>query len=90
MCFAVVALAGVGLAVVVLRAEQTRCASGVMALESRWVQQRRTWWGLQTRVARLRTPERMRPRFETLPVEPFDPGPERSPVRSARLAVDRP
>jgi len=90
VCVLIASLGGVALTVVVLRAEQTRCAAAVLDGESQWVRERREWWSLQTRAARLRAPQRIRERLDDLPVEPFDPVPEgqgRSPV--AKLAADR-
>ena len=60
--FLIAALAGIALAAVHLRLEQTRCASRVLALESQWVALRGQWWALQARTARLRTPRRIRDR----------------------------
>lgn len=90
VCVLIASLGGVALAVVVLRAEQTRCAAAVLDCESQWVGARRDWWSLQTRAARLRAPVRIRERIENLPVDQFEPAPkgdEDAPV--ARLAADR-
>ena len=57
-----VALAGIALAIVCLRAEQTRIAAKTLRLEDRWIRQRRELWALQTSIARLRTPDRIRER----------------------------
>ncbi len=71
--FLIVALAGIALAVVHIRAEQTRCTAGLLTLESRWVQARRQWWALQTRTARLRAPQRLRERLESVQAELLAP-----------------
>lgn len=52
-------VAAVGLGLVSLRAEQTRCAAEMLKLESRRTHLRREWSALQARAARLRAPERI-------------------------------
>ena len=77
-CTGVIALAAVALAVVCLRAEQTRVASQALSLERRFVALRGELWQLQTGVARLRTPARLQER-----VEWFDVG--LASVKSGRI-----
>lgn len=57
--FVVLALCVVG-----LRLEQTRAAARAIRLELRQVEARRELWALQARMARLRSPERIRTRME--------------------------
>lgn len=52
------------LTVVYLRAEQTRCAARALALEAQRIELRRDLWDIQSRVARLRAPERVHHRLE--------------------------
>ena len=52
--------AGVGVGLVALRVEQTRVAARTLRMESEWVHARRSLWAMQTRVARLQTPRRLR------------------------------
>lgn len=59
----VVALTGLGLGVVYLRTEQARSAARTLALEMKWIELRGKMWELQTGVARLRAPERIRDRL---------------------------
>jgi len=71
-----------------LRMEQDRCATRVLRLEARWVDLRRECWALQTRAARLRSPQRIHDRVEQLSVRLLPPS-ERVNVESAiRLASD--
>ena len=63
-CAGVIALAAVALAVVCLRAEQTRVAAQALGLERRFVALRGELWQLQTGVARLRTPVRLQERVD--------------------------
>ena len=82
-CFAVVALG-----VVQLRVAQTSCAARVLRLESQWVELRREWWSLQTRSARLRTPQRIHERVARLHVQLQPPGEEADAESQVRLASD--
>lgn len=61
-----VAFAGIALATIHLKSEQTRSAARVLEFESQWVALRREWWALQARAARLRVPVRLRDRVENL------------------------
>ncbi len=65
-CCLVFSLAMVALAVVHLRAEQTRTASSLLRLESRWVALRREWWGLQSQAARMHAPKRIHDRLQLI------------------------
>ncbi len=80
---------GVALTVVHLRAEQTRCAAGILSLESQWIQLRREWWALQTRAARLKTPQRLRERVTTLQTSIVAPTVTTRPDAVVRFASDR-
>ncbi len=82
----VIALAGTALLLVHLRAEQTRCAARILSLESKWVDLRREWWSLQTRAARLRTPQRLRERVTLLDAPLVGPEKNAVPQARARLA----
>ena len=63
-CGILIALAVVALAVVFLRSEQTRFAADTLRLERESIALRRQLWRLQTGVARLRSPERVRQSLE--------------------------
>ena len=86
VCLLIAALAGIALGVVYLRAEQTRCGTRLVRLESQWVELRRQWWGLQTRAARLRAPERIVGRATFLQTDLVPPEDGESPQLAARLA----
>lgn len=87
--FLIAAFTAIALVAVHFRAERTRCAARVVALESQWIQLRRELWVLQTRTARLKTPLRLRDRVVSLPTDLVAPSAEiESPA--ARLASDRP
>lgn len=73
-CTLLAAFAFLALSVVHLRAEQTRCASRILQLEGRQVELRRELWGLQTRTARLRAPERVRDRVAAFQTGLVPPG----------------
>ncbi len=69
----VASLAAIAIGVVHIRAEQSRCASQVMATEGKWLALRGDLGDLQARKARLRTPNRLRNRnffFDTGLVPP--------------------
>ena len=88
--FLIAALTAIALVVVHLRAERTRCAARIVALESDWIQLRRELWVLQTRTARLKTPQRLRDRVVSLPTDLAAPAAEIESQPAARLASDRP
>jgi hypothetical protein len=89
MCFLILALAGVALAVVFLRAEQTRCAARTLAMESRRIELRSELWALQTRAARLRAPHQIRDRVGRLEAAVAAPDSSDALRGPTRLAVDR-
>ena len=62
-CGLITAFASVALAMVVLRAEQTRCAAAALRHEARWSSARREMWHVQSIAARLRAPEQIRARL---------------------------
>ena len=92
-CVLLAAFSAIALTIVHLRSEQTRCAARMVAIDADWVRLRRDLWGLQTRIARLRAPERIHDRvaaFQTGLVPPgFDEGSKR-PAGSYRLASNKP
>ena len=59
VCTLLTAFVLIALAVVHLRAEQTRCAARTLAIESKCIEQRRELWRLQASVARLQAPSRV-------------------------------
>lgn len=61
-CVVLAGFAGLALLVVCLRAEQTRTAAQVMVLESEWMDARRSFWSLQARAARLKSPRQVHDR----------------------------
>jgi hypothetical protein len=86
-CFAALALV-----IVYLRAEQTRCAARIAAMDGRWMELRSEMWGLQTRTARLRSPQRIHDRvasFQTGLVPPGFDAVERPRERLASRTVSR-
>jgi len=62
-CGLIGAFASVALALVVLRAEQARCAAAALRHEARWSAARREMWEVQSIAARLRAPEQIRSRL---------------------------
>lgn len=66
--------ASLALTVVHLRAEQTRCASSILRIESEWVRLRSELWGVQTRMARARAPDRIHDRATYLATGLVPPG----------------
>jgi len=66
--------ASLALAMVHLRAEQTRSAAAKLRLESEWVRLRSELWGVQTRMARARAPDRIRDRATYLATGLVPPG----------------
>lgn len=89
VCLLVCALAGLAVGTVQLRSEQARCAARLLRVESQWIELRRERWALQTRAARLRAPQRLRERIESLPGDLVAPWNEGDGVRAARLTADR-
>ena len=84
------AFAGIALTLVVLRVEQARCAARTVALEAEWVQTRRELWRLQSRVARLRAPGRLRDRMEWLETELTPPASHEVPRSTGRVVLNQP
>ncbi len=58
-CVFVVLLAAMALGVVAMRRAQASTAMRILSLETRWVSLRRELWQVQTRVARLKSPDRV-------------------------------
>lgn len=84
--------ASLALAVVHLRAEQTRCASSILRMESEWVRLRSELWGVQTRMARARAPDRIHDRAIYLATGLVPPGTKEEIKKDEveRLAVQTP
>ena len=89
-CVLLAAFAGIALTVVHLRAEQTRCAARMVAIDADWVRLRRDLWGLQTRIARLRSPERIHDRVSAFQTGLVPPGFDPVSKRTERLASRQP
>lgn len=94
-CTLLAAFAAIALSVVHLRAEQTRCAARVLKIESDWVRYRGDLWGLQTRSARMRAPDRIHDRATYLATGLVPPGvrevpPGGPPGRIERLVTNVP
>lgn len=84
------ALGALAVAVVSLRTEQTRATARMLAAESRRNQSRRELWSLQVRVARLKTPARIRERVDqTWPTGLLPPSAEEFDMSTASLTADR-
>ena len=81
---------GIAVTVVHLRAEQTRCAARIVSMEAQWVTLRRELWGLQTRTARLKSPELLHDRTRLFQTGLAPPGVNDLPERPARFAFRRP
>ena len=85
------AFAVIALSVVHLRAEQTRCAARVLKIESDWVRFRGDLWSLQTRIARMRAPDRIHDRVTYLATGLVPPGVRGvPPERIERLVANVP
>jgi len=87
-CVLAAVFAAIALCVVHLRAERTRCASRLLALESRGIELRRELWNLQTRTARLRSPERIRSRVAMFQTGLVPPGYRAPSAVTERLALN--
>jgi hypothetical protein len=85
-----VAFAAVALLLVHLRAEQTRAAARALAVESEWVELRRELWRLQTGVARLKAPGRIRDRVEWFDAALVPPGCDVEKGRAERIVDSHP
>jgi hypothetical protein len=66
----------IALCLVCLRAEQTRIAARIQALEVKRVELRQASWEVQMEIARLKTPEQVTDRVERLRLNVLGPGPE--------------
>ncbi len=73
-CMLLGVFAALALGVVHLRGERTRCAAAVLRIESDWVRLRGDLWGLQTRIARMRAPDRIHDRATYLATGLLPPG----------------
>lgn len=84
--------ASLALAVVHLRAEQTRSASAILRMESEWVRLRSELWGVQTRIARARAPDRIHDRVTYLATGLVPPGTKQEIQKSEveQLALQTP
>ncbi|MDO8629986.1 MAG: hypothetical protein Q7R41_05785, partial [Phycisphaerales bacterium] len=94
-CTLLAAFAVIALSVVHLRAEQTRCAARVLRIESDWMRFRGDLWSLQTRIARMRAPDRIHDRATYLATGLVPPGvrgipPGGPPGRIERLVANVP
>ena len=90
VCVLLGLFAGVAVTVVHLRAEQTRCAARIVSMESQWVRLRRELWGLQTRTARLKSPELLHDRALLFQTGLAPPGVNDLPERPTRFAFRKP
>jgi len=81
-CFTVIALT-----VVHLRSEQTRSAARLAAMDAKWVELRRDLWGVQTRIARLRSPDRIHDRVAAFQTGLVPPGYDDTHKSEERLAA---
>ena len=73
-CVLIFALTAVALGNVHLLARQRCMAAELVGMESEWIQQRREWWSLQARSARLRSPEHIHRRIEVMQTDLIPPG----------------
>lgn len=89
-CALLAAFAAIALSVVHLRAEQTRCTARIVAIDADWVRLRRDLWGLQTRSARLRSPERIHDRVAAFQTGLVPPGFDEGSRRTERVAFNKP
>jgi len=91
-CLLLGGFVAIALAIVHLRVEQTRCAARMAALDGRWLESRSELWSLQTRIARLRSPQRIHDRvasFQTGLVPPGFDAIERAQERLASRVPPR-
>ncbi len=89
-CALLAAFAAIALTVVHLRAEQTRCAARLVTMDGEWVRLRRDLWGYQSRIARLRSPERIHDRVAAFQTGLVPPGFDTDSKRTERLASNNP
>jgi hypothetical protein len=62
----------------------------MVAIDADWVRLRRDLWGLQTRIARLRSPERIHDRVAAFQTGLVPPGFDEVSKRTERLASRHP
>jgi hypothetical protein len=87
-CALLAAFALTALAVVHLRAEQTRAVARALAIESQSVELRRELWRLQTGVARLKAPGRIHDRVVQFDAGLVPPGSSETPEQPARVVYN--
>jgi hypothetical protein len=90
LCALLAAFAWIALAVVYLRAEQTRAAARALLIESQQVEARRELWRLQTGVARLKAPERIRDRAEWFDADLIPPNSDPANGQAGRVVYSHP
>ena len=80
------AFAAIGLAVVVLRVEQTRCTARALALEAEWMSVRSELWQVQAAMAGRRAPGYLHERMTWLEGRLVSPSGKRTnkPTRISR------
>ncbi len=90
VCGLLALFAGLAITLVHLRAEQTRCAVRLVRIEAEWMRLRRELSTVQARAARLRAPQRLRDRIESLQSDLVPPGSEQAGRWPLRLALNGP
>lgn len=85
-CVLLACFTAIALIVVHLRSEQTRSAARLAAMDAKWVELRRDLWGVQTRIARLRSPERIHDRVVAFQTGLVPPGYDETTKTEERLA----
>ena len=73
-CTLLACFTAIALTVVHLRSEQTRSAARLASMDAKWVELRRELWGVQTRIARSRSPERIHDRVAAFQTGLVPPG----------------
>jgi len=86
VCGLLGAFAVMGLVMVHLRAAQTQSASRLLEMEARRIELRRELWSIQSRTARLRSPQRILDRAELVAAELLPPGPD-VPLRGSAETI---
>jgi hypothetical protein len=89
-CLLLAAFGGIALAVLFLRLEQNRCVARLLTIDSQRVEQRRELWAVQTRAARLRTPQRVRDRLGFSHTGLVPAGTDEPPAPPLQVAVGQP
>ena len=84
------AFAAIGLAVVGLRVEQTRCTARTLALEAEWISARGELWQVQAAMACLRAPGYLHERMTWLEGDLVSPEGERTNDNPTRIARGEP